>query len=91
MAITTLLRNLNIGVGSSAGWKSGSIPNGVTLIKLADALDCSVDYLLGRVDYPEIRQVDVDEDMSYHIKKDSPDLTAEEITKLKNFLNNLKK
>ena len=39
-----------IGVASStiSQWKSGSIPNGETLIKLADYFDCSVDYLLGR-------------------------------------------
>lgn len=39
-----------IGVASStiSQWKNGSIPNGETLIKLADYFDCSVDYLLGR-------------------------------------------
>ncbi len=32
--------------------KDGALPNGETLIKLADYLGCSVDYLLGRTDQP---------------------------------------
>ena len=43
-------------IGISSGvitkWKNGTIPNGDTLIKIADYLDCSVDYLLGRTDTP---------------------------------------
>ena len=43
-------------IGISSGvitkWKNGAIPNGDTLIKIADYLDCSVDYLLGRTDTP---------------------------------------
>ena len=35
-------------------WKNGTIPNGDTLLKLADYLGVSVDYLLGRADSPEI-------------------------------------
>lgn len=41
-------------IGISSGvitkWKNGTIPNGETLIRLADEFDCSVDYLLGRTD-----------------------------------------
>lgn len=45
-----------IGVASStiSQWKNGSIPNGETLIKLADYFDCSVDYLLGRTNEQNI-------------------------------------
>lgn len=43
-------------IGISSGvitkWKNGTIPNGDTLIKIADYLGCSVDYLLGRTDDP---------------------------------------
>jgi transcriptional regulator with XRE-family HTH domain len=41
-----------IGVSSStiSQWKNGSIPNGETLMKIADYLNVSVDYLLGRTD-----------------------------------------
>lgn len=43
-----------IGVASStiAKWKSGTIPNGETLIEIANYFKCSTDYLLGRVDTP---------------------------------------
>ena len=37
-------------------WKSGKIPNGESLIKIADYFDCSIDYLLGRTDIPEINR-----------------------------------
>lgn len=39
-------------------WKNGSIPNGETLIKIADYFDCSIDYLLGRTDVPEVNERD---------------------------------
>lgn len=44
-----------IGVSSAAiaNWKAGSIPNGETLMKIADYFHVSVDYLLGRTDEPE--------------------------------------
>ena len=35
-------------------WKKGEcLPNGETLKRIADYLDCSVDYLLGRTDDPQ--------------------------------------
>ena len=41
-------------IGISSGvitkWKNGTIPNGETLIRLADEFECSIDYLLGRTD-----------------------------------------
>ena len=41
-----------IGVSSAAiaNWKAGSIPNGETLMKIADYFHCSTDYLLGRTE-----------------------------------------
>lgn len=33
-------------------WKNGSIPNGETLLKLANYFNVSVDFLLGRTDIP---------------------------------------
>ena len=48
-------KQINISSGIVTKWKNtGTLPNGETLIKLADALDCSVDYLLGRSDIPDI-------------------------------------
>ena len=34
--------------------KKGSFPSGDKLARIADYLDCSVDYLLGRTDNPEV-------------------------------------
>lgn len=44
-----------IGVSSATctKWKNGAVPNGETLLKLADCLNVSVDYLLGRTDEPK--------------------------------------
>ncbi|MDE5758044.1 MAG: helix-turn-helix domain-containing protein [Allobaculum sp.] len=44
-----------IGVSSAtiAKWKSGTIPNGETLVRIADYFEVSVDYLLGREDKSE--------------------------------------
>lgn len=79
-------------IGVSSGiitkWKSGALPNGENLIKIADCLDCSVDYLLGRTDRPEleIRKAPSEEgDLIYHINKEASELTEEEITTLKRF------
>jgi len=36
--------------------KLGKTPSGEILEKLADYLDCSVDYLLGRTDKPEVNR-----------------------------------
>ena len=37
-----------------ANMRKGSMPSAEKFIALADYLDCSVDYLLGRTDNPEI-------------------------------------
>ena len=45
---------LGISSGVITKWKQeGTIRNGATLKKIADELDCSVDYLLGRTDNPK--------------------------------------
>lgn len=52
----TLAKEIGISSGILTKWKKGTIPSGEMLIKLADYLDCSVDYLLGRTDKPEINK-----------------------------------
>ena len=52
-------KELAISIGVSGGnitdWKQGrSRPNIDAIIKIADFLNCSIDYLLGRADVPEI-------------------------------------
>ncbi len=46
-------KTIGISSGVLTKWKDGTIPNGETLFKIAEALDCSVDYLLGRTDNPQ--------------------------------------
>lgn len=69
-----------ISTGNISDWKSGrSMPSATKLDILADYLECSVDYLLGRVDFPEL--VIKDEDGNY-ISKYKKEYTGEEIIKL---------
>lgn len=50
----TVAKEIDISSGIITKWKTqGSLPNGETLVKIANYLDCSVDYLLGRVDNPK--------------------------------------
>ncbi len=51
-----LAKEIGISSGVITKWKSGGTPNGEMLIKIADYLNCSVDYLLGRTDNPEINR-----------------------------------
>ena len=54
-----LCKNLGISSGAVAKWKSENIlPTGENLCKLADALQCSVDYLLGRSDVVSVSSAD---------------------------------
>ncbi len=46
-----------ISTGNISDWKSGrSMPTAKKLVKIADYLNCSIDYLLGRTDIPEINK-----------------------------------
>ena len=52
-----LAKEIGISSGIITKWKTiGTLPNGETLIKIADYLDCSIDYLLGRTDNPEVNR-----------------------------------
>lgn len=48
ITLTEMVKILNLSTSMPSKWKDGTIPNGETLIKLADFLDESVDRLLGR-------------------------------------------
>jgi len=52
----TVAKAVGLSNAVATGWKNGSIPGGEALIKIADYFDCSVDYLLGRTDNPEINR-----------------------------------
>jgi len=47
-------KELNLSNATATHWKSGAIPKGDALIKIADYFGCSVDYLLGRTENPHI-------------------------------------
>jgi transcriptional regulator with XRE-family HTH domain len=47
-----IVRELGIASGSITRWKNGSIPSGLSLQKIADYFDVSVDYLLGKEEKP---------------------------------------
>ncbi len=44
--VTNMLSKLGIATGSTGNWKKGSLPNGEILIKIADYLNTSIDYIL---------------------------------------------
>ena len=68
-----LAKELQIASGSMTAWKGGKLPNGETLLKIADYLGVSVDYLLGRTDEPKtINQIntgDVGNNSNVNINK----------------------
>lgn len=52
---------LNFSTATATHWKNGSIPKGDALIKIANYFNVSVDYLLGRVDKPNITLLEKEE------------------------------
>lgn len=57
-------RELGISSGSITKWKDEKIiPNGKTLIKIADYFNCSTDYLLGRNEKNKDKTIEALEDM----------------------------
>ena len=46
----TVAKAIGLSTATATKWKSGTIPNGEALTKIADYLGCSVDYLLGRTE-----------------------------------------
>ena len=41
---------LGLSSATTTKWKTGAVPNGETLVKIADYFNCSIDYLLGRTE-----------------------------------------
>lgn len=54
--ITPLLKELGISTGITGNWKKDILPKCEILIKIADKLEVSTDYLLERTDNPEINK-----------------------------------
>lgn len=82
---------LEIGLSTFSQYETGKRePDNSTLVKIADYFNCSVDYLLGRVDSPEViikKAPPVgDATDEYEIDKNASPLTAEEIAELRQIL-----
>ncbi len=57
LQITKMLSDCNLSKNTLSSMLSGgSTPKSENLAKIADYLDCSVDYLLGRTDNPQINK-----------------------------------
>lgn len=51
-----MLSDLDMGINAISELAKGKQMSCISLARIADYLDCSVDYLLGRTDRPEINQ-----------------------------------
>lgn len=49
----TIAKAIGLSTATATKWKNGAIPNGEVLVKIADYLNCSTDYLLGRTNQPD--------------------------------------
>lgn len=92
-----------ISTGNISDWKSGrSMPTATKLGVLADYLDCTVDYLLGRTNIPEQRydpsriglvnseaayQVYLADVLHASVSKATPKLTDTHVANIKNYIN----
>lgn len=56
IVIATMLAELNLGINTMSNMRHGRMLASDSLARIADYLDCSVDYLLGRTDKPEINK-----------------------------------
>ena len=55
LPVKTLLEEVGMGFNAMSNMRT-SMPKADNLAKIADYLDCSVDYLLGRTDKPELNR-----------------------------------
>lgn len=56
ITLKQMLVDLNLGQNFLVNMAKGRMPVSDNLARIADYLDCSVDYLLGRTDNPEINK-----------------------------------
>ena len=56
VALKTMLTELDLGINLISHLAKGQNITAVNLARIADYLDCSVDYLLGRTDNPEVNK-----------------------------------
>lgn len=56
IAIKDMLSNLGLGINTLSHMNHGRSLASDSLARIADYLDCSVDYLLGRTDNPDVNK-----------------------------------
>ncbi len=56
ISIKDMLEELNLGSNTMSHMRHGRVIASDSLARIADYLDCSVDYLLGRTDNPDINR-----------------------------------
>ena len=56
IVIKEMLNDLGLGVNTMSNLRHGSMLKADSLARIADYLGCSVDYLLGRTDNPEVNR-----------------------------------
>ena len=55
LTVSTVLKEVNLVRNTMANFKT-SMPKADNLAKIADYLDCSIDYLMGRTDDPDLHK-----------------------------------
>ena len=56
ISLKVMLEELGLGSNAMSHMRHGKMPAADTLARIADFLGCSVDYLLGRTDKPEVNR-----------------------------------
>ena len=56
IAVKDMLSYIGLGINTISNLRHGSMLKADSLARIADYLDCSVDYLLGRTDNPEVNR-----------------------------------
>ena len=56
ISLKTMLSECNLGINTISQMSKGNDMLSKNLARIADYLDCSVDYLLGRTDNPEVNR-----------------------------------
>ena len=56
ISLKTMLSECNLGINTISQLSKGNDMLSKNLARIADYLDCSVDYLLGRTDNPEVNR-----------------------------------
>lgn len=54
--VSQMLSDLEMGVNALYQFEKGRVMSCFAIARIADYLDCSVDYLLGRTDKPEVNR-----------------------------------